>query len=619
MRRLLAAVVVLGALLAAPVDALADSFTLPHATVTTRLERSGAIEVTEQIEFSFSGYFSGAYRDIPLPASAGVSDVWVAEGARRYAPGALTSLGSSGTDGSFGAVRIPYQGLRVVWHYQASNERRTFTVHYRLTGVVRRHPDVVDIQQQVWGDQWKQSLGSLDARLILPGQAPSGATYRSWVDPAFREHALTQRPDGVIASATDVPPGSAVTLRTLVPSSLLDPAAPDAVRVATPGLPQIAKDEDAQVAEYRKQQSQLDQVRHHPFAWLAAALALALVPAALIAGLVFRVYGRERPTGTKPQYLTEPPDELAPALVPSLLAQRTVTSRELLAATLFDLIRRGRYRTSGQTTTEGRREIDDVELSAGPAKDLELSPVDQPVAAIFDRLLEHGPFKLSEASSIVGGLGEADRRWYNEQSRRFDAAVVGDVTGRAWWRGPGYGLKFLVVLAFAVAGALLLWWGIRDLIAPPLTRGELIRTGLGIALLINAAICLALPISVWRRRVPQAQADAERWEAFHDYLRDFPRLDEKPADTIVLWERYLVYGIAFGLADRVMAAAKVGFPAVAQSGVYSGMSSGFYAGSVANAFAFPAPASQSSGGGSFGGGGGGGGGGSFGGGGGGAW
>ena len=616
MRRILAALAVVVAL-ALPASALADSFTLPHAAVTTRLEPSGAIDVTEQITFSFSGFFSGAYRDIPLPATAKVSDVWVAEGAKRYAPGAPTTLGSSGADGSFGAELIQGQGLRVVWHYQASNEDRTFTVHYHLTGVVQRHPDVVDIRQQVWGDQWKQSLGSLDVRLILPGQAPSGASFRSWVDPAFREHRLTQQPNGVIASVTNVSPGSAVTLRTLVPSSLLDAAAPDAVHIDKPGLAQIAADEDAQVAEYRKQQSEVDQVKSHPFAWLAAALALALVPIGVITGLVFRVYGKERQTGTRPQYLTEPPDELAPALVPSLLAQRTVTSRELLAATLFDLIRRGRYRTSGQTTTEGRKEIDDVELSAGPAKDLELSAVDQPVVAIFDRLLEQGPFKLSQASSIVGKLGEADRRWFNGQSRKFDAAVVGDVTGRSWWRGPGYGLKFLVVLVFAVAGALLLWRGVSGLITPPLTRGELIRTGIGIALLINAVICLALPISVWRRRVPQAQADAERWEAFHDYLRDFPRLDEKPADTIVLWERYLVYGIAFGLADRVMAAAKVSFPGVAQSGVYSGMSSGFYAGSFASAFAFPAPASQSSGG-SFGGGGGGGGG-SFGGGGGGAW
>ena len=617
MRRLVAALA-LAAALVLPADALADSFTLPRAAVTTRLETTGAVDVTEQITFSFSGFFSGAYRDIPLPQAAQVSDVWVAEGERRYTPGASAQLGSAGGLDSFGSERISYQGLRVVWHFSAANESRTFTVHYRLAGVVRRHPDVADIQQQVWGDQWKQSLGTLELRLILPRELATSASYRSWIDPAFRNHTLRQTPTGVVATVTDIPAGSAVTLRTIVPASLLAGGAADAVPVATPGLPQIARDEDAQVAEYRKQKSQVDQVRKHPFGWLLGALALAVLPAGLIGGAVFRAFGRERATGTKAAYLAEPPDDLAPALVPSLLAQKAVTDKELFTATLFDLIRRGRYRTTGVTTTAGRREIDDVELTLGPAKDEQLSDVDEPVTRIFDRLIADGPIRLSEVTDHVKGLGESDRRWVHEQSSAFDAAVSGEVHGRAWWRGPGYPLKLGLAFLFTVVGAIALWAGVTRLIEPPLTRGELILTGVGVAMLINAAICLALPISVWRRRVPEAQAQAERWESFHDYLKDFPRLDEKPADTIVLWERYLVYGIAFGLADRVMAAAKLSFPEIAQSGVYSGVGTGLYYGGFANAFSFPAPASQSSGGGSFGGGGGGGGGG-FGGGGGGAW
>ena len=60
---------------------------------------------------------------------------------------------------------------------------------------------------------------------------------------------------------------------------------------------------------------------------------------------------------------------------------------------------------------------------------------------------------------------------------------------------------------------------------------------------------------LWRRRSPDAAVEAERWEAFRRYLQDFPRLDEAPPATLALWERYLVYGIAFGIADRVLQAA----------------------------------------------------------------
>ena len=50
------------------------------------------------------------------------------------------------------------------------------------------------------------------------------------------------------------------------------------------------------------------------------------------------------------EYEQEPPSELEPALVPSLVAQRTRVGSNEFTATLFDLIRRGRYKAEGVTT-----------------------------------------------------------------------------------------------------------------------------------------------------------------------------------------------------------------------------------------------------------------------------
>jgi hypothetical protein len=55
---------------------------------------------------------------------------------------------------------------------------------------------------------------------------------------------------------------------------------------------------------------------------------------------------------TAPEYIHEPPDDLAPALVPSLLAQRVVAGGDQLAATLFELVRRGRYKMTHVTREE---------------------------------------------------------------------------------------------------------------------------------------------------------------------------------------------------------------------------------------------------------------------------
>ena len=86
--------------------------------------------------------------------------------------------------------------------------------------------------------------------------------------------------------------------------------------------------------------------------------------------------------------------------------------------------------------------------------------------------------------------------------------------------------------------------------------------GVGIAALVNAAIVVGALTQrrLWRRRTPAAEIEAERWEAFRRYLTDFPRLQEAPPATLALWERLLVYGIAFGIADRVLQAAHMAMP-----------------------------------------------------------
>ena len=53
---------------------------------------------------------------------------------------------------------------------------------------------------------------------------------------------------------------------------------------------------------------------------------------------------------------------------------------------------------------------------------------------------------------------------------------------------------------------------------------------------------------------------AEVEEAFRRYLTDFPRLKEAPPATLELWERFLVYGIAFGIAERVLQGAHLHMP-----------------------------------------------------------
>ena len=75
--------------------------------------------------------------------------------------------------------------MRIVWHFQAAGEARTFTVSYRFRGLAVAYDDVVDVNLRVWGDDWASPLGELaavdhaaSAGGARPERTASGATRR---------------------------------------------------------------------------------------------------------------------------------------------------------------------------------------------------------------------------------------------------------------------------------------------------------------------------------------------------------------------------------------------------------------------------------------------------------
>src|SRR5262249_55311566 len=148
-RRLVLAAAAAAALLL-PAAAAAKSYSLPAANVAVRVAPDGSLLVREDITFAFSGSFEGAYRDIPLRSGESIDRVSVAEGSTLYRPGGNTKLGSTDRPGTYGVERSSDR-VRIVWHYQASDEQRTFTIRYRFRGLAIAYDDVVDVDLQVWG------------------------------------------------------------------------------------------------------------------------------------------------------------------------------------------------------------------------------------------------------------------------------------------------------------------------------------------------------------------------------------------------------------------------------------------------------------------------------------
>ena len=68
--------------------------------------------------------------------------------------------------------------------------------------------------------------------------------------------------------------------------------------------------------------------------------------------------------------------------------------------------------------------------------------------------------------------------------------------------------------------------------------------------------------------------ESEKWKGLKKYMEEFSMLDKREVPEIVIWEEFLVYATAFGIADKVLKQLKIVYPNFENSidvNTYSGM------------------------------------------------
>ena len=130
-------------LLCLPASGLAKTYAIEKIAVDAEVASDGALHVSEEITYRFSGKFSFANREIPLAAGERISDISVSEDGLDY-------VRSSSEDRHTFSVVEPRGQVKIKWFYRARNERRTFRISYTLHGVVKRYPDVAELNHKLY-------------------------------------------------------------------------------------------------------------------------------------------------------------------------------------------------------------------------------------------------------------------------------------------------------------------------------------------------------------------------------------------------------------------------------------------------------------------------------------
>jgi uncharacterized membrane protein YgcG len=392
----------------------------------------------------------------------------------------------------------------------------------------------------------------------------------------------------VDATVDNVPAGQFVEIRAAVPASAFT------IRGTDELLPRILEQE-------RRLIDDLDAAeRRSRLGWILTPIAV-LVGALGMAWLWFTGGREPKSREVLGEYWREPLDD-PPAVAIATLGRGSVPVGPMIAGTLTDLAQRGylRIRAEHEQRFGPDRTVHHFEWMGKPTDDLE-------------------PFERELLEMIFRGRNDADSTELSEWAQANRSTAKGMIVSmtadvKRLYGDRGYdatgGKHFvpLVLLCAAVA-----------------TVSLVVAIGLGAGvgwLGVGAAVGLfAVGAGVLRNRSQAGAEAAAKAAGLKKYLKDFSQLSEAPIGHLILWERFLVFAVAFGVSaelvrglaarlPQVMSDPNFGLWYVGAAHHFDGFDQlGAQGVAVAQA---AAPNSSGSGGGFSGGGGGGGGGGGFG-------
>ena len=504
------------------------NYYFPEVRIEVTVERDGSFLVDELRTYEFEGEFSWADLWIPLSTARQgmaytmtVEDFGVLDEDSRSLPA---------------ATAIKDDRFTARWNYRARNERRTFHIHYRLRGAVTSFSDVTELYWEAIGPGWQRPTERAEITITLPEPVPKpGDLLVYGHGPLSGE---SQVVDGRTArfTATNIRSGQTLEVHVLWPPGIVQGIPSDRRTLAS-----IREEEQRFVTETIARLRRSEEKKERQRQWLVRGVGIwagwLIIGPILFLIVYHRVWsrvGKDYRFDGVPDYLREPPSDLPPAFAQVLLREGRAVTPAAFTATLFDLARRGHIELEDRTEVKagllGTKER--TETSIVCRKDYELDKAVRP----FERDLLDLVFKTAG-----GTAGEAGARielsdfkaYLKKNPQKFQTwykawqKAVKEETKPLGFIEPQSQKKMTLFLAVFLPVAILLFNPV---------------------LLVLASV---LSPQLKRRTYPWAREN-ENWKAFRRFLDDFSEFKEVPAEAYKLWEFYLVFGILFGNAKKIL-------------------------------------------------------------------
>jgi uncharacterized membrane protein len=477
------------------------------------VNKDGSLDIQETLTYVFtSGTFRRGLRTWDTDKLDSISNIKVAENRNGIfidyrQTGFDSDDSTSGVTGTYG-VENDGNTLRLRWIYgSTSNTSRTFRITYHVSGAIRVYDDHDEFDWYAVPPDW----GSAIFNSRVQATFPTGSDSSTWEVSSIPSEAELSRQGNTIVWTAGGGLGGGFEVGAKIPKGVLS---------ATKPAWQAAVDQQEQ-----QQQNYDKNIR--PIINFALFLAGILILVGGILLLIMRWYrlGRDKPVKLPTDYLTEPPSDLPPGLVGTLLDE-SADVRDVIA-TVVDMGKKGNL-----TITENQA----GGLFGG--KDFQYTQTGSKTTYPFEDMVLSAVFK----SGQTVGLSDLKNQFYSSLSGIYDAmykALVDlkyfpenpiNVRSRSQSLGCG-----ILVLGIIVT---ILWFTFGSTISYMLLLPGLALGAVGV---VGFMLSGAMP-----RKTDFGAEEAEKWRAFKRYLQQIQRYTnvQEASDR---FQKYLPYAVAMGV------------------------------------------------------------------------
>ncbi|MDI6881307.1 MAG: DUF2207 domain-containing protein [Methanothermobacter tenebrarum] len=495
------------------------------------LKEDGTIHVKETIHYSFNGTWNGITREIPLRGSQAIQNLNVS------ADGAYVGSCEVEKENNIQNIKVYlYSDPRLT--KPITDQRVNVTFEYDAINVLRFYNDITELHYKIIGEGWKVPIGQVNTRIHLPRK--DGVKY--WLNPPYYVKDSKWRGNTLEVTADTIPAGQFFEVEMVIPKEYF---------AANPANGTIINQDALAIIEGKQEKYQEELAFKNILYSLTGIL---LLIASFTPLLIYLKYGREPKIDYRADYEHEIPYDDPPAVVNAIYTSKVfkgVGEPDMngFKATIMDLINRNYLKVETRTKGKTKR----VFLKINKEKGLE--DFEMYVMRFLRRFkkgdlieLDEIPKKLSKKRHARYFKDVYDK-WKNSIKTKF---LNKEKIGRIF---INKGAKYMKVFGFiGVALAIIVaFLTIQD----PLARLPFFAS---ILLAITSIIAILLPEDIPGHWTREGREHIEKWKNFKKYLKDFSLIKEYPPESVEIWNKYLVYATALGIADNVIKAMKFQLP-----------------------------------------------------------